>query len=376
MDDSPVSSSASASSAGTVYQFYIALAKCFEMLSAQRVLIEILGDVTVYGREQFEIKCYSDPLTDNHINFWKTLCNWMDSSFDESGYSSLVLVTTQSYGSKTKLAEWNEASVNRRISILEEIKSDSESRFIASGEKEPSQSLIKQRKLFSCDPDKLKRVIGKVFIDANSPSLSNLLEEIKQKNLKGILVRKKDDFVNSLMGFLVSPAIIVDNKWEITYENFEEKVRTLTSTYCRDTRIFPRKYFDLLPQQDKVESCKEKLFVKKINEIEYHEVVPEAINNYISTTNTILNEFKNYDIKPSRYDVYEEEVLKNFTARYRFKARNVSDVIRDSKNFYDEVLLNTQISFTGFTDIPSGFCNGVIHINCDDAEKNMKWRLE
>ena len=60
---------ASASAKGTIYQLYVAVQKCFEMIAGQKVLVEQCGDVTVSGSQQIELKLYHDYLTDNHDNF-------------------------------------------------------------------------------------------------------------------------------------------------------------------------------------------------------------------------------------------------------------------------------------------------------------------
>jgi hypothetical protein len=111
MSNQPLVHDATASTKGTVYQFYVAVQKCFEMTSGQTVLIERYGDVTIDDHEQVETKHYSDPLTDNHLNFWKTLKNWMQDGFDATRYASLLLCTTQQFGANAKIAAWNETDV-------------------------------------------------------------------------------------------------------------------------------------------------------------------------------------------------------------------------------------------------------------------------
>src|SRR5574344_920070 len=85
------------------HQQWVALHCCFDMDSpSQQILIESLGDVTVENDTQVEVKKYADSLTDGHLNFWKTLRNWMDEHFDDSPYRSLILLTTQEYSATTK----------------------------------------------------------------------------------------------------------------------------------------------------------------------------------------------------------------------------------------------------------------------------------
>jgi len=50
--------------------------------------------------------------------------------------------------------------------------------------------------------------------------------------------------------------------------------------------------------------------------------------------------------------------------------------IPDSQEFYDDVLLQPVPTFPGFETPLSAFRNGVIHIQCDDANHNLKWSLQ
>src|SRR5690606_12630071 len=151
----------------------VALDKCFELKPGQRVIIEKYGDVTVTGESQIEVKEYNDQLTDRHENFWKTLNNWMHPSFNDADYTSLILLTTQSYGSKTRLSMWNEGDTSRRLDILDTIYSESvlrESQRIAKGgaPKAISDSFKFQRLVMDTSRrEKLDRICSKVIIASN-----------------------------------------------------------------------------------------------------------------------------------------------------------------------------------------------------------------
>ena len=375
---------ASASTKGIIYQLYIAVQKCFEMVSGQKVLIERFGDVTISDSQQVETKLYSEPLTDNHINFWKTLDNWMHDAFDDGPYSSLILCTTQAFGEHAIIGDWNDATSSRRLEILETIYKQAEEREAqrkkegGAGDKGIPESLLLQRRVLdAAKRNKLLRIIEKYIIASCSPLLDELYSRISDQYCKGILNGKRHDFLNSLLGFVVSPGVIHGSNWEITYTQFDLKVGDLKSLYCRETRIFPTKYLSTASAAaPKVESYQDRLFVKKINDINYGGVVAQAIQEYIGASRTVLEEFKNYEVPPSRHTNYEQEVIGVFQARYRSAARNVSNVINNSKDFFDQIVAEDSPSFAGFDKPPRSFRNGVIHMNCDDPDKNLKWRLE
>lgn len=375
---------ASASTKGTVYQLYVAVQKCFEMVSGQKVLIERFGDVTISDSQQIETKHYVEPLTDNHLNFWKTLNNWMQDTFDDKAYSSLILCTTQAFGEHAVIAEWDDATPARRLQILETIHKQAEEREAQRKKKNgtadsgiPESLFLQRRVLDEAKRDKLLRVIEKYSIASRSPLMEEFYSRMSDQYCKGILNGKRQDFLNSLLGFVVSPEAIKESSWEVTYKQFDLKVGDLKSLYCRETRIFPTKYLSKASAAvPKVESYQDRPFVKKIYEINYDDVVAKAIQEYIGASRTVLEEFKNYEVPPSRHTDYEREVIGVFQARYRSAARNASNVINDSKDFFDQIVAEDPPAFAGFDKPPRSFRNGVIHMNCDDPDKNLKWRLE
>src|SRR5574340_163512 len=117
---------ATASTKGTIYQLCVAVQKCYEMVAGQKVLIESMGDVTIPGAQQVETKLYVDVLTDNHPNFWNTLHNWMQDGFDSTQYAALILYTTQQFGERATISEWNRSTPDQRRAILEAINQSAE----------------------------------------------------------------------------------------------------------------------------------------------------------------------------------------------------------------------------------------------------------
>ena len=386
MSGRPLVNDASASTKGTVYHVYTTVLKCFEMDKGQAVYVERFGDVTISGDEQVETKHYTDALTDNHLNFWKTLSNWMQPGFDHTKYCSLILQTTQDYGSTAELQKWNESSVSERLAILKGIHAEAEARegkrAAALLKKKPRavpEPLAYQRSVLDpSNKEKLKQVVERIVIAANSPSLHPLYQQLKSQRCQGILVAKQEDFLNALIGFVISPAVISPHGWEITYDQFAQKLRELTSRYCRDTRQFPPKFDDAVEgaNSDAVEQCHSRDFVKKILDIEHQEVVLEAINHYLAASQMVLEEFRSYEVPDNARLRYSNELLAAFTPRYRIALRRVKDVVNDSKTFYDETVAEPAPQLHEFTDTPTAFRNGMLHVLLDDEKLNLKWRLE
>jgi len=385
MTKSKLSNDASSSLKGTLYQLYVAVEKCFGMISGQKVIIERYGDVTVSESQQLEIKHYGESLTDSHLNFWTTLKNWMRDDFDETAYAALLLCTTQEIGSQSLLNEWNLKDTAGRISILNNIHDQAEARqqkrleSQSDGHKIPEVLSIQQWVLAPVRNNNLQNVVQRFVIAHGSPEMSNLYTQMKEKHAKGILQAKRDDFLGALLGFIICPKTVILNSWEISYSEFELKVQELTSKYCKDTRQFPCKYMKTSqPSATAVvqEDHADKLFVKKILDIEYKEIVPAAIDDYLYASRTVLDDLGAYEVPVQHYEVFAKNVLDQYKPRYRQALRKLTDVIKDSQNFYDQVMGEQPPSFPSFETPPLSFKNGVIHMHTDDPSKGITWRLE
>ena len=355
------------------------------MVAGQKVLIESQGDVTIPDSQQVETKHYDNSLTDNHNNFWNTLYNWMQDGFNITPYTSLILYTTQQFGERATISKWNEATHKDRLEILEAIHNQAEEReskrqneSSAAGLKTPSVLLHQRYVLNPSRRIKLLQVIEKYVIEACSPTLPELHTLIQQQHIKGILDGKKEDFLNELIGFITQSHAPKEQNWEITYDSFDKKIGDLTNLYCRETRAFPRKHFNKskLPDTHQLNAHFDHAFVQKIKDIEHSIVIPEAVRDYMGAVKTISDEFKNYEVPPSRTENYANELVEIFEKRYRVASRKYADIIADSQTFFDEFTAVEPREFEGFNRPPMAFRNGLLHIQLDDDEKNLQWRLE
>ncbi len=362
-----LANNASSSVRGIIYQFYIALHRCFEMGSGQKLYIEQYGDVTVSASQQLEVKHYHDKLTDNHPNFWKTLYNWMHDGFDVDQYVSLVLLTTQEIGVTSLLQTWNTSDVDGRLNILNKIQ---EAAAGTSATSEYSGYILDQSRAQKC-----KKVVSKFIIAHGSPDIDNIYGQLKDKHANHVLNSKCEDYLNALLGYVISKKS--DSGWEITNNEFTEKIRELTAQYCKDTRQFPTKYRKTDSQEiQEIQSRNDQLFVSKIVEINYNSVIPKAIEDYLYASHTVLKDFRDYQVSPDRYEEFSENVLDQVRPKLSIAKRNATDIIKDSQNAYDDLMGTDSPSFRGFENPPISFKNGVIHMNFDDPKNDLKWRLE
>jgi len=357
-----------------IYQFLVALEKCFEMQENESVWIEKYGDVTSSNREQIEVKDYQKDLTNLDHNVWKTLKNWLDDGFDISYYNSLILLTTQTVSSTSKFIDWNNKNKNEKFKTLNSIVED----YNKQKEKSETTQKLLDNVLDSIKNDKLLEILEKFTIQSEAENDETLYKKLLETRTDGILGEKKDEYINSLVGYVIKPEITSDG-WEIKNKEFRQKTKSLLETYTSTTRVFPK--IEMNPiTDDVVESHQSYLFVSKIEDIGYDEVKSDAISDFIYARKTISEELRSHDILPKEYDSYENEVFKSFKTKHRKALRSADPTnnIDKSKDLYDDVTDEVAPDFYNFNDTPKKYRNGLLHEIANDDENQTKliWKLE
>ncbi|MEZ8147708.1 hypothetical protein [Enterovibrio norvegicus] len=371
--------SATASAEGFIYQFYEAIEWCHELKEGQRIYIESYGDIATSENSNIEVKNVAGNLTDKGECFWKTLANWLEPSFDDSNYSKLILLTTQKIANKSKLKDWNNKSYEEKLEIITHIINkdfdEYEKKQIKHLEdnkknKKPTKNSQIERVRKNKNNDKINRVLDKFLIADSSPAIDERYKELCDLYCKGILKKNHKLYINSLVGFIVSPDAR-GKKWSITYDDFCNEVSFLCQTYSSGSRIFPTRNTTVDPND-----YSEHLFLRKIKDISHHEAIDRACTDYANSLLIVNESFSSGEPK-NRYNTFIDEVNSSFDVLYRKHARRCGENIDlDSQDFYDEFSLYSPPVIQGYDSTLSSFRNGVIHIKMDDHETNKKWRLK
>lgn len=356
-----------------IYQFLVALEKCFEMQDDESVWIEKYGDVTKSG-EQIEVKDYQKNLTNFDHNVWKTLKNWLNDGFDISHYHSFVLLTTQTISPTSKFIGWNTKNRDEKLQILKSIKEEFEKK----KEKSNTTQKLLDNVLELSKNDKLLKILDKFYIQSEADNDEVLYNRLKETKTDGILEEKKDEYINSLLGFIIKPEITTD-EWKITNQEFRQKTKSLIETYTSTTKIFPKIEINPITEED-VTTHQSYSFVKKIEDIEYEEVKSDVVSDFIYVRRTLNEELRNYEISKTEYDSYENEVFRSFETKRRkaLRSTNSANHIDKSKDLYDDVTDETAPDFYNFNDTPKSYRNGLLHeiANDDDNPTKLIWKLE
>lgn len=383
---------------GFIYQFYEAIHWGFNLKKGQALYFERYGDITVSKDLNIEVKHYtSGHLTDEDENFWKTLSNWLHEDFDHSQYNSLILLTTQSISQRSKLINWNSSSNNEKLNILkkivdqvttrhekkigiykaklEDIDIDKDSS--KSTSKKPSK--LQKNKYISnveekIDSKKLLNIIDKFIIFDSSELLPERYNNLIDIYGKGVLEKNREYFIQAMAGYIMSPPSM-SNGWEITYEYFTSQVALLTQRLSCETRIFPSRSITIPESADN--SDKDYLFVNKIEDINYHEVIDSAHKDYSDAMYLIFEEFAAGETK-ARLDNFTLQVMSDFEIRYRKSKRSYKsdDIDESSQDFYDDCSLCETPTFSGYESPNKSFRNGVLHMQMNEPTISIKWKLK
>lgn len=357
-----------------IYQFLIALEKCFQMQYGESIWIEKYGDVTSSSGVQIEVKDHQKNLTDLDHNVWKTLKNWLDDNFDATKYKNLILLTTQTISKSSKFIDWNTKNKDEKYQILNLIAKE----FNKQKEKSDLTQKLLNDVLNSNKSNKLLEILDKFTIQSKADNDEILYKKIKETRTDGILEEKKDEYLDSLIGYIINPAM-TSSGWEIKNKEFRQKTKSLIETYTSTTKFFPKIETPSITD-DIIKEHQSYLFVQKIEDIDYFEVKSEAISDFIYSRTILNEELKNYEISRKEYKHYEDELLKSFQAKRRNALLNVnsSNRINKSKKLYNDTIGEAASNFYNFNDTPKSYRNGILHelANDSDNPSNIVWKLE
>lgn len=353
---------------GYVFQFLVALDRCFEMQKGESIFIETFGDVSVLGGEtptQIESKCYKTDLTDLDENVWNSIHNWMRDEFPIEKFSSLFLLTTQRAGKKTKWGNWNKKGLEDRLKILHHIKVGFDAR-----KKKSKKMGSMMYDIFDISKSKrLAEIAKKLFIDCLDTNDEQYYKKILNRD-KSIPNIQKEKYINSLLGWIIRP----QKSWIISNEAFEKEAQEIAVKLRENTAVFP----DKLHLSDiKCEEYEGSTFVEKIKDIEYDEIITEAVNDYVHTALLIEQELNKSLAIKTQLEIYEDSVERRYRTEYRKASRKYpkEERIQKSQELYDNVTSANDGTFHTYNSVPPYFHNGVMQILANENE-DIVWLLK
>jgi len=302
---------------------------------------------------------------------WNTLNNWLDPRFEHERYGVLVLHTTQSFGATTRLKDWNIQDAAQRFKTLKDIYSE---RKIEELEAEKPKDIVKfQKKVMSKSSDQLQELIAKVVLHVEADNSEELRKGFC-RSLDGFIPKANQQaFAEGMVGFVYEQAD--KTSWVIDKDSFDQNREFLTARFA--PRLFTVPVYTLRDATDEeLELHLDALFVQKINEIEYPDVLPEAVGNWLELLNSLNEELNGFPQFRNTATRYRDQLIKTFIHKYSRACRKPGCSVNNSKDLYDEFISAQPFGIEGYENPDFVFRNGLIHEAMDDKESNLKWKLE
>ncbi len=366
------------------YQLLVAVEYCYDLKPGECLWLEVLGDVTVPGKTQTEVKNYSDNLTDSHLNFWNTLKNWMHEDFDRTSFKSLVLLTTQEFGAQSQLKGWNKCTTTERLTVMEKIVSASQ----VSAEKKagkPSKSQLLQQYVIAPERrDILIEVLERMRITTGADSLEQRIQNYQTRHLKPIRPSKYQQFIDDLLGFMCSTQLVSEG-WQITHQAFSDKLSELTHRYMKHPKTFPAVDKEALKQTIDIEEIRHMPFAQKIVEISGEQYLMRAALHRVIAQTTISDLYSDGVLFKPAVDIY----LRNHLNLHLYGRESAmldctgitcqKDLNTRSMKFYLERHAMAVDPFCGLEHTMTEFRNGIYHMLAgekpEDKDEEFHWRL-
>ncbi|AZT36352.1 hypothetical protein EC24_09685 [Salmonella enterica subsp. enterica serovar Bareilly str. CFSAN000181] len=386
------------------YQIHVAIDYCHTLEKHDVLWIEVFGDVTVAGRDQVEVKNYIEDLTDGHENFWNTLSNWLKPEFAYQHYTNLILLTTQAFGERASLKNWDNMNVIERLATLEAIHKSAETRFENSNQTnnnerklsaespikpqtvKPPKILKLQRKILAMENrESLLEVLSKIKIITEQPDLFGLIERYKMRYLKGILPHRMDSFLDDLFGFMTD-ALKIKKCWQFSVGEFDKKFAELTARYLVGTLKFPRIDSEKIENEAAHMNVRDRRFAMKLDEIGGgKDLILQATIDLIHAQHYIAEVIKDYTTSQQDIENYSRNQLRihcssRLSAMYKCAPELQKEQLkRASFAFYFERCSEAVTPLSTYDFTPAEFRNGIYHMLADEEAKSLisefHWRL-
>lgn len=353
---------------GFTYQHLIALEKCLDAKPNQSIWIECKGDVAD-DVSTVEVKHHisSHNITDNSIDVWKTLKNYVEEKNTAQSFAQLILHTTSTVADTSIFSQWKELStIKKRKALLNHNPAPSIEEF--------------HDKLVSCPRKDLDSILKRFEIISDQPNVKEKWEELKEHSTFTIVpLDLKEPALQELVGYIINQAIDDPNMWKVDINDFQRDIRHAISKFVGDSVPF---YY--VPEADvSSESSKDELiFVNKMKEIKLKQKNLEtAVSDYfraqksqvamLLTSPILAGNLERYDCNLKR-DLDNEKLSKSDNLDE--KDIDTENADRKSRELYFECIRKPVTSIVGIKDVEKYYKDGRIHHIVDEGSFEWKYK--
>jgi len=277
---------AALSQLGNLYQYLVVLKLCLESAPGSIINLEQLGDITTSSGYQYEVKHHDNQthiLNDTHIDFWKTLKNWVDNFELLQSFSNLVLLTSSIVKENSLLGQWHSLSISERHCRLK-LQAD----LVLANRNAFKTITPLVRSIYSFDSeyteDKLKNILSRLVIKHSSDRAIEMYNGLIAHNaLMAVPIKSRANMVRSLLGMIAVKGITGTSTWDIERDEIQHHVISQTAMINKGGRI----YYPDLENAECNEDILRHRCIEEIRSIPYEKQILSAAQDYYYYTLTV-----------------------------------------------------------------------------------------
>jgi hypothetical protein len=301
------------------------------------------------------------------------------------------LLTTQEFGTKSRLKNWNSLSPVERLEVMQAIGSEAQAKPEAqdasnqvSGRKQSKSRALQDHVLAPERHAALMEVLDRMHIIPGEDGLPKRIENYKTHYLKPIRQSLQQQYLDDLLGFMFSTGRVL-NGWMITHGEFTAKLSALTQMYMRHPAEFPLVDMGALEGTIDLDEVRSMLFAQKILEIDGDKYLRNAALHRVVAENMISDLFKDQILSKPVLDLY----LHNHRSAHLIEREaamldceeieDSAELKKESRKFYLARLKASPTPFCGMANTMLEFRNGVYHMLACESPKSkdeeFHWKL-
>jgi hypothetical protein len=368
IDTQTFSNDSTSKQLGFTYQHLIALEKCLDAKPNQSIWIECKGDVAD-DVSTVEVKHHisSHNITDNSIDVWKTLKNYVEEKNTAQSFTQLILHTTSTIAGTSIFSQWKELStIEKRKALLSH---------------KPVASIKEfHDKLVSCSREDLDSILERFEIISDQPNVKEKWEELKEHStFTTIPLNLKEQALQVLLGYIVKQAIDNPNMWKVDINDFRRDIRHAISKFVGSSIPFYYVSETDIPSEP---SKEELIFVNKMKEIKLKQKNLEiAVSDYFRAQKSQVTMLFTSPILAGNLDRYDCNLKRDLDNEKLSRSDGLDEKDIDtekadgeSRSLYFECIRKPVTKIVGVKDVGEYYKAGRIHHIVDEG--NFEWKYK
>lgn len=223
--------------------------------------------------------------------------------------------------------------------------------------------------------ENLLKILDKFSIEASRKSIIGVSDEFS-KFIGHIPQNNRDSYIGALLGRILILVKDPPHKWEITRALFDKMLEAESAAYIgASQKPLPTEFARLKIPDAEEKTLIDKKFVQAIYEIEYPQMVHDAVSDYWKMDMTVAKYFGDDIMYLSSIEEYKDDLSQKL--KYAKEAKKLdkseNNTILLSQRLYVDAMGWDAIDFGSIVNNRSFFQHGVIHDIVEDGD--FEWKV-